>query len=193
MKTAEHLSQAYHNETLAFQFGNPPLEAYDWAITALFYCALHFVDAYLFELRSIDPEGHTDLKGNVEEGAVVQDGGVVVRQAARSGVEIEVAAFVELADLFRARGLLDRVPTAHGVAAATGAFLGFEFDRLLRGGGCLLMLDGLDEVVSREERGRVRQQVENLVNQRFARCAYRSRNSPYYRLGGIGFRLVVRP
>ena len=30
--------------------------------------------------------------------------------------------------------------------------------------GCLLMLDGLDEVVSREERGQVRQEVEYLVN-----------------------------
>ena len=37
------------------------------------------------------------------------------------------------------------------------------FDRLLRGGGCLLMLDGLDEVVSRDVRGQVRQQVEQIV------------------------------
>ena len=38
------------------------------------------------------------------------------------------------------------------------------FDRLLLGGGCLLVLDGLDEVVSRAERGRVRAQVEALAN-----------------------------
>jgi formylglycine-generating enzyme required for sulfatase activity len=43
-------------------------------------------------------------------------------------------------------------------------FSGDFFDRLLLGGGCLLMLDGLDEVVSREERGRTRQEVENLVD-----------------------------
>ena len=37
------------------------------------------------------------------------------------------------------------------------------FDRLLLGGGCVLMLDGLDEVVSRSERSQMRQQVEDLV------------------------------
>jgi energy-coupling factor transporter ATP-binding protein EcfA2 len=36
-------------------------------------------------------------------------------------------------------------------------------ERLLQGGGCLLMLDGLDEVVSRDMRGQVRQEVEHLV------------------------------
>jgi formylglycine-generating enzyme required for sulfatase activity len=37
------------------------------------------------------------------------------------------------------------------------------FDRLLLGGGCLLMLDGLDEVISRSQRGQVGQEVERLV------------------------------
>ncbi len=38
------------------------------------------------------------------------------------------------------------------------------FNRLLLGGGCLLMLDGLDEIVRDKERGWMRQEVENLVH-----------------------------
>jgi len=38
------------------------------------------------------------------------------------------------------------------------------FDRILTGGGCLLMIDGLDEIASREQRGQVREEVENLVH-----------------------------
>ena len=38
-------------------------------------------------------------------------------------------------------------------------------ERLLLGGGCLLLLDGLDEVVSRDARSRMRQQVEQLVHE----------------------------
>jgi predicted NACHT family NTPase len=37
------------------------------------------------------------------------------------------------------------------------------FDRLLLGRGCLLMIDGLDEITSRNQRGQVRQEVDNLV------------------------------
>ena len=37
------------------------------------------------------------------------------------------------------------------------------FDRILMGGGCLLMIDGLDEIANRNQRGQVRQEVENLV------------------------------
>ena len=46
------------------------------------------------------------------------------------------------------------------------------FDRLLLGGGCLVMLDGLDEVVSRDERGRVRQLIENLVHEDYPKNHY---------------------
>ena len=38
------------------------------------------------------------------------------------------------------------------------------FDRLLLGGGCLLLLDGLDEIVNQTERGQMRAQVEMLAN-----------------------------
>ncbi len=46
------------------------------------------------------------------------------------------------------------------------------FDRLLLGGGCLVMLDGLDEVVNRHERGRVRQLIENLVHEDYPKNHY---------------------
>lgn len=39
------------------------------------------------------------------------------------------------------------------------------FDRLLLGGGCLVMLDGLDEVVSQSDRGQVRAEVERLAEE----------------------------
>ncbi|MBI3300737.1 MAG: hypothetical protein HYZ72_01455, partial [Deltaproteobacteria bacterium] len=59
MTVQDHLRQARHNEDLAQKLGNKPLEAYDWAITVLFYCILHFVDAYLLERYQIIPKGHT--------------------------------------------------------------------------------------------------------------------------------------
>jgi len=59
MTVQEHLQQARHNEELAYQLSSPPLEAYDWAITVLFYGVLHFVDAYLLQRHGIMPKGHT--------------------------------------------------------------------------------------------------------------------------------------
>ena len=41
------------------------------------------------------------------------------------------------------------------------------FHRLLLGGGCLLMLDGLDEVVNRDERAKVKGQVEQLIHEQY--------------------------
>ncbi len=58
MTVQEHLQQAHHNENLVHVLGSQPLEAYDWAITVLFYCILHFVDAYLLQYHNITPGGH---------------------------------------------------------------------------------------------------------------------------------------
>ncbi len=41
------------------------------------------------------------------------------------------------------------------------------FDRLLRGGGCLLMLDGLDEVVTQDDRAQMRLQIEQIANDNY--------------------------
>jgi hypothetical protein len=59
MTVQEHLQQARRNEGLAQRLGIPPLRTYDWAITVLFYCILHFVDAYLLQRHGIVPKGHT--------------------------------------------------------------------------------------------------------------------------------------
>jgi hypothetical protein len=58
MTVQEHLQQARRNEGLAQRLGIPPLRTYDWAITVLFYCILHFVDAYLLDRHNITPGGH---------------------------------------------------------------------------------------------------------------------------------------
>ncbi len=59
MTVPEHLQQARRNEGLAQRLGIPPFRTYDWAITVLFYCILHFVDAYLLDRHNIIPGGHT--------------------------------------------------------------------------------------------------------------------------------------
>lgn len=42
----QHLSQASHNEKLVSNYKLLDSEFTDWAITALFYSALHYVEAY---------------------------------------------------------------------------------------------------------------------------------------------------
>ena len=59
MTVQEHLRQARQNEARAHKLGSPPLEAYDWAITVMFYALLHVVDASLLEHHHLIPRGHT--------------------------------------------------------------------------------------------------------------------------------------
>ena len=52
----EHLVQAGHNETF---FGRIDVGSFsDWAVTVLFYSALHYIDAYLATQGYYDPGGH---------------------------------------------------------------------------------------------------------------------------------------
>lgn len=54
--TAQHLEQAQHNERF---FSGIDTDTYsDWAVIALFYSALHYVDAYLAKEGIVDPGGH---------------------------------------------------------------------------------------------------------------------------------------
>lgn len=60
--------------------------------------------------------------------------------------------------------------------------VGDFFDRLLRGGqGCLILLDGLDEVVSVEERRTVRDEVGRLLDSQYPdnRCLVSAREAGY--------------
>jgi hypothetical protein len=60
--TAEHWSQGEHNE--AFYQGIDKDVYSDWAATALFYSALHYIDAFLAGI-GIDPGGHDDRDSEV--------------------------------------------------------------------------------------------------------------------------------
>ena len=55
----------------------------------------------------------------------------------------------------------------HTLAQTSNQGEGFsarDFERILLGGGCLVMLDGLDEAVEGRERARMREQMERLAN-----------------------------
>jgi hypothetical protein len=57
-----HIAQAEHNEALCRAIGGSQYA--DWAVTALFYAALHLVDAYL--APNVHPKTHTVRRGLVD-------------------------------------------------------------------------------------------------------------------------------
>jgi hypothetical protein len=66
-----HLDAAARNQTIASQLlyqvhlDIEPVPD-DWAITVLFYSALHLVDAYLLEVHGTKPSNHTDRNRSVQ-------------------------------------------------------------------------------------------------------------------------------
>jgi hypothetical protein len=55
----KHLAQAQHNEELYHHLADATPRFIDWQITALFYAALHYVDAYLAKF-AIHPNSHEE-------------------------------------------------------------------------------------------------------------------------------------
>ena len=70
-------------------------------------------------------------------------------------------------------------------------------ERLLQGGGCLVMLDGLDEIVSQAERGQMRDQIDRLVDGYSKNCfLVTAREAGYQKDAMFGdnfLRLDVKP
>lgn len=65
----EHLAQAEHNEALSQRL---EITRYtDWAVTALFYSALHLIDAYLLAL-GMDPKDHAERLRQVASAAALR-------------------------------------------------------------------------------------------------------------------------
>lgn len=54
----EHLKQANKNERFYVTFELDDTEFLDWAVTALFYCILHYVDAFLADRLNHHPLHH---------------------------------------------------------------------------------------------------------------------------------------
>jgi hypothetical protein len=53
----DHILQARHNENF-YQVTDKNAFS-DWAMTAIFYAALHYIDAVLAKLGMVDPGGHS--------------------------------------------------------------------------------------------------------------------------------------
>ena len=51
----EHMDKARHNEAFVQSLGIPTTTFLDWAVTGIFYAALHYVEAFLATQRVHSP------------------------------------------------------------------------------------------------------------------------------------------
>lgn len=64
-KPADYIQQAAHNAELAEYLRQGKTQYLDWAVTCLFYAAVHYVNAYLAHAHKTIPRRHT-TKGGLE-------------------------------------------------------------------------------------------------------------------------------
>jgi hypothetical protein len=68
MSTAdEHVERAEKNEGFANALSRTNAIEVDWAITALFYAALHYIDAYFLSHRWGRPRFHFEREGKIRD------------------------------------------------------------------------------------------------------------------------------
>jgi hypothetical protein len=68
----EHLTRAKENEKLARTLGTASGVAVDWAVTMLFYAALHFIDGYLAG-KAFKPLNHKQRDEEIENNGSLTD------------------------------------------------------------------------------------------------------------------------
>ena len=62
--TPVHINQAQHKEEFFLSFDRTVYS--DWAITVLFYAALHYVDAFLAHVGIRNPGGHSNREQYIQ-------------------------------------------------------------------------------------------------------------------------------
>jgi hypothetical protein len=88
-RTRDHLASARRNGAVARRLiddaDSSPISA-EWAVIAAFYAALHFVNAYLWEMFQLEPANHAERVQLVTRFAIL-------RSVARSYAALEHAGF----------------------------------------------------------------------------------------------------
>jgi hypothetical protein len=112
-RTAEHLEKADHHRDvaqaligpLASQISQPP--PLDWAVVAAFYAAVHYVNAYVWEIRHFDPGTHPNRSAAVRAEPVLRPAGQAYLRLQDHGFQARYVATYRP----NAQSIRDRVQT----------------------------------------------------------------------------------
>jgi hypothetical protein len=71
-QSADYVQQALHNAELAAYLRKDKTQYLDWAVTCLFYSALHYVNAYLAKGQKAIPRRHVTVGNLAGRSNIVQ-------------------------------------------------------------------------------------------------------------------------
>jgi hypothetical protein len=107
--TAEHRAKAENNEFLVDQLDNP---FWDWAVTAVFYAGLHYIEAYFASLApALHPTTHQTRNSHVHANAKLSPIYIDYRQLEDDSRNARYDARMEFrqSDVAQARKYLERI------------------------------------------------------------------------------------